>query len=202
MVMAPFSARRTGPVVGAVTAALVVVLAAAVCWLSARVGEDQAVSEVRRATIVEDLCSVVRPVIPAALDLGEGEFSASSDDGAGVERSSCSFGGSGPTSLVVRVLSYDIEEGDPAGVLDQLLLTTCEGVAQQLPVGHAVDDAGCSGQDAESASEPVLVTATRVGRIPTRNAVVSVTLTDRRLPAQVAAYSAAITYGVVAGLPG
>lgn len=200
MAMALLPARRTALVVGVVSAALVAVLVAAVCWLSARVGEDEAVFEVRRATTVEDLCAVVEPLIPAALDLGAGELTTSSEKDAGVERSVCVFGGSGPTTLVVRVLSHDIEEGDPAGVLDQLLLTTCDGVAQRVPIGYVADDVGCSGQDAESVTEPVLVMATRVGRIDARNAVVSVTLTDRRLPAQVAAYSSAITYGVVEGL--
>lgn len=200
MAMAHLPARRNALVVGVVTAALVAVLAVAVCWLSARVGQDEAAPEVRQATTVEELCAVVEPLIPAALELSGGELTTSSEDGAGVERTVCVFGGSGPTTLVVRVISYDLEEGDPDGVLDQLLLTTCDGVAQQLPIGHVADEVGCSGQDAESVTEPVLVTATRVGRIDARNAVVSVSLTDRRLPAQVAAYSSAITYGVVAGL--
>lgn len=162
--------------------------------------EQRAAPGVRKAVVVDDLCAVVEPLVPQELGLGAGEPVARA--GAGVERASCTFGSPGRTVLEVRVTSYDLSEHDPSGALDPLVVTACDAVAQQFPVGFAAspggEEQGCSAQDADDTSGPVLVTATQVGRVDSRNAVVAVTLTDRRLPAQVAAYVSAITYGVAA----
>lgn len=181
-----------------VCSALVVVaavVATVVAWSPADDEKDMA-PKLREAIVVDDLCAVVEPLVPGELELGEGQSSNDSDDGP--ERATCVVGSSGATVLEVTVASHDLPEGDPDGVLDQLVDTACDAVEQQYAAGFTEDEAGCSGRDSGSTTRPVLATASQVAPVPSHNAIVTVVLTDRRLPAQVAAYAAAITYGVVA----
>lgn len=205
--MTAVSSGRTRLMVGVLAGALVLALAALAATVAAAVlggsGEaDAELPQVRKAVVVEDLCSLVQPLVPAELGLSPGrsteDVNGDADGDAGIRRAACTFGSPGDVSLDVRVASYDLLEGDPAGTLDQLVATTCDAVERDFPVAFAADASGCSGLDAESTGVPVGVSASQVGRIRGSNAVVSVLLTDRRLPAQVAAYAAAITYGLVA----
>lgn len=188
-------ARARVLVVFSVLVAVAAVVAASVVW--SRAGdEEDAAPKLREAVVVDDLCAVVEPLVPGELELGDGQ--STNDSGDGAERAACVVGSSGATVLEVRVTSHDMPEGDPYGVLDQLVGAACDAVEQQYAAGFTEDEVGCSGQDSGSTTRPVLATAIQVAPVPNLNAIVSVVLTDRRLPAQVAAYASAITYGVVA----
>lgn len=153
---------------------------------------------VREASVLGDVCAVVQPLLPEGLGLVADRPGASADRAAGVRRSGCTFGSQGEAALEVVVTSYDLPGDDPDPTLDQLVATACDGVERGFAEEYAADEQGCSGQDVAGANEPVLVTAARIARIDHHNAVVAVFLTDRRLPAQVAAYASAIAYDVVA----
>lgn len=207
--MTSVSSGRPRLLVGVLVGALVLALASLAAAVAALIlggsedgdRDDDEAARVSRAVGVEDLCAVVQPLVPAELALGTGR-STTGPDPAGVRRSGCVFGSSGDASLEVRVTSYDLTEADRARTLDQLLATACDAAAQRFPVLHTADASGCSGRDAEATGEPVAVSASQVDRLDAANAVVTVVLRDRRLPEQVAAYAAAITYGLVAaGLP-
>lgn len=163
-------------------------------------GDDDADGRtpVRAASDLGDLCAVVQPLLPEGLGLVADRPGSSVDRAAGIRRSGCTLGSRGEAALEVVVTSYDLPGDDPGATLDQLVATTCDGVGRTLPEEYAADEQGCSGQDAAGAAEPVTVTAARIARVGRINAVVAVYLTDRRLPAQVAAYASAIAYDVVA----
>ncbi len=163
-------------------------------------GDDDADGRkpVRAASAVGDLCAVVQPLLPEGLGLVADRPGSSIDRAAGIRRSGCTFGSRGDAALDVVVTSYDLPGDDPGATLDQLVATACDGAGRTFAEEYAADEQGCSGQDAAGAVEPVTVTAARIARLDRYNAVVAVYLTDRRLPAQVAAYASAIAYDVVA----
>lgn len=162
--------------------------------------DDDAVGRapVRAASALGDVCAVVQPLLPQGLGLVADRPASSADRAAGIRRSRCTFGSQGAAALEVVVTSYDLPGDDPGATLDQLVATACDGAGRTFPEEFAADEQGCSGQDVAGAAEPVVVTAARIARIDHHNAVVAVFLTDRRLPAQVAAYASAIAYDVVA----
>lgn len=160
--------------------------------------DDRARTPVRTASTIGDLCAVVQPLLPEGLGLVADRPGSSADRDAGIRRSGCTFGSQGAAALEVVVTSYDLPGDDPGATLDQLVATACDGAERAFPEEYAADEQGCSGQDAAGAAEPVVVTAARIARLDQHDAVVAVFLTDRRLPAQVAAYASAIAYDVVA----
>ena len=183
-------------VCGAVISTMAVAVVAGVAaWGDAEGDEDPRVG---RAVVIEDLCAVVEPRVPANLGLGTGT-SRQEARGTG-QRATCLLTSPGETELGVRVSSYALPEGDPHGMLDQLVGAACDTLEQQYGAGFSEMDHGCSGRDAESiepTGRPSATTATSISAIPHLAATVTVTLTDRRTPAQVATYATAITYGMV-----
>lgn len=149
-----------------------------------------------QATVVDDLCAAIEPNLPPELGLADGQSGNDSRDDT--EIATCTMESPDGTKLDIRVTSYALPEGDPDGELDRFAATACDGVQDQYADGFTEAPAGCSGQDAPGATEPTLTSATTVTTLPTLDAVASIVLTDRALPATVGAYTSAIAYSVVA----
>jgi hypothetical protein len=193
---------RTARVLVACAAGVVLVVLAGTAGYLLRGGGDEGdpAPQVREAAVVDDLCATVDPLVPQDLPIGAGQSAQEAVPGG--QQATCVVGGAGGNALEVRVTSYDLRDGDPDGTLDQLLAATCAVVAQQYDERYAdEDDGGCSGQDATSTTRPGETTATRVTSIPDLGAVVSVTMTQDALPAQVAAYTTALALGLVGSDP-
>ncbi|MCD4533169.1 hypothetical protein LRP67_03630 [Nocardioides sp. cx-169] len=189
-------ARRRTPVLVACAGVVAIAVAAALLTALVRGGQDNDdTAQDRPPTVITDLCAALEPALPPDLGLAGGR--SSNDSRNDTEIATCLVAGTDGAELEVRVTGYELPDGDPDGELEQLVAIACDGVERQYAAGFTEDSASCSGQDSESTTEPLLTSATMITTLPTLNAVASVVLTDRALPAIVGAYTTAVAYAVV-----